>query len=36
MRLPKAEIQISDLLMIATGKVEGSQAVQALLDERER
>jgi len=35
MRLPKASVKVGDLLKIPTGKVEGSDGVQALLDERE-
>jgi len=35
MRLPKAALKIRHLLKIPTGKVAGSQAVQALLDERD-
>jgi len=35
MRLPKASVKVGDLLKIPTGKVEGSDGVQTLLDERE-
>lgn len=35
MRLPKSTVRVGDLLKIPTGKVAGSQGVQALLDERE-
>lgn len=34
MRLPKAALKVDDLLKIPTGKVAGSQGIQALLDER--
>jgi len=36
MRLPKASLKVSNLLKIPTGKVRGSAAVQALLDERDQ
>jgi prevent-host-death family protein len=34
MRLPKSTLKINDLLKIPTGRVSGSQGIQALLDER--
>ena len=34
MRLPQAKVKVADLLKIATGRVASSQAIQALLDER--
>jgi hypothetical protein len=35
MRLPKSSVKVADLLKIPTGKVSGSEGIQALLDERE-
>ena len=35
MRLPKTSVKVADLLKIPTGRVVGSEGVQALLDERE-
>ncbi len=35
MRLPKSSVKVGDLLKIPTGKVAGSEGIQALLDERE-
>src|SRR5215469_18623730 len=35
MRLPKSSVEVGDLLKIPTGKVAGSEGIQALLDERE-
>jgi prevent-host-death family protein len=35
MRVPKKPIHIAELLRIPTGTVDSSQAVQAILDERE-
>ena len=35
MRLPKSSLKIADLLKIRTGKLAGSEGIQALLDERE-
>lgn len=35
MRLPKSNLKIADLLKIRTGKVAGSEGIQALLDERD-
>jgi prevent-host-death family protein len=35
MRLPKSAVKVGDLLKIPTGKVAGSEGIQALLDERE-
>jgi len=35
MRLPQTSVKVSDLLKIPTGRVAASQAVQALLDDRE-
>jgi prevent-host-death family protein len=36
MRLPKSGVKVGDLLKIPTGKVAGSEGIQALLDEREK
>ena len=35
MRLPKSSVSVVDLVKIRTGKVAGSEGIQALLDERE-
>jgi prevent-host-death family protein len=35
MRLPKSSVKVAELLKISTGKVTGSEGIQALLDERE-
>ena len=35
MRLPKSSVKVAELLKIPTGKVAGSEGIQALLDERE-
>jgi len=35
MRLPKARLDVKELLKIPTGRVAGNKAVQAVLDDRE-
>jgi prevent-host-death family protein len=35
MRLPEASVKVKELLKIPTGKVAASEAIQALLDDRE-
>lgn len=35
LRLPQARINVADLLRIPTGRIAGTGAIQALLDERE-
>ena len=35
MRLPKSLVSVADLVKIRTGKIAGSEGIQALLDERE-
>jgi prevent-host-death family protein len=35
MRLPKAQLDVNALLKIPTGRVAGSNAIQAVLDDRE-
>jgi prevent-host-death family protein len=35
MRLPKARLDVEELLKIPTGRVAGNKAVQAVLDDRE-
>ena len=35
MRLPKARLDVKELLKIATGRVSGSGGIQAVVDERE-
>jgi prevent-host-death family protein len=34
MRLPKSAVKLGNLLKIPTGRVDGSEGIQALLDER--
>jgi prevent-host-death family protein len=35
MRLPETSVKVQELLKIPTGKVAGSEAIQALVDDRE-